>query len=135
MDKIADAAANELIAKYGILGIVIMALFAAVYMLYRDNTKKQDDINKLHQSHTEMIVELNKSHRDEMERLNASHDSNVERVTSILTTQIKESNEVGRQDRLNATSAFNKMGDVVGGLQLAIRELTTIVQQIDRNSH
>lgn len=135
MDKLAESAGNELIEKYGLVGIVVLALFFACYLLYRDVAKKQNDLNTLHIDHTKTILEIHKANREEMERVNLSHDANVERVTSILTNQIKEANEVGRQDRLNATAAFNKMGDVVSGLQLAIRELTTIVQQMERKNN
>lgn len=132
MEKLAESAGNELIEKYGLVGIVVLALFVACYLLYKEVSKKQDDVNSLHVEHTKTILDLQKTHREEIERLNNAHDANVERVTNILTAQIKESNEVGRQDRLNATSAFNKMGDDVNGLQMAITQLTTIVQQIDR---
>ena len=135
MDKLAETAGNELIVKYGLAGIVILALFYACYLLYRDGEKKQNDLNISHVDYTKTIIDIHKAHREEMERVNASHDSNIERVTTILTNQIKESNEVGRQDRLNATAAFNKMGDVVNGLQVAIMGLTTMVQQIDRKTN
>lgn len=129
MDKLAESAGNQLIDKYGMSGIVIAALFAAVYMLYREVTKKQDDINALHIEHTKTIIDIQKSQREEIERINIAHDANVERVANILTTQIKESNEGGRQDRLNATAAFNKIGEVINNMNLSIRELTTIIQQ------
>jgi hypothetical protein len=135
MDKLVDTASNELIVKYGLAGVVILALAYAIYLLYKENTQKNKDFNVLQTEHTKTILEINKANREELERANKAHNENVERVTSILTTQIKESNEVGRQDRLQATLAFNKMGEVIGSLQLSIRELTTMVQQIERNNN
>lgn len=134
MDKLAETAGNELIVKQGLTGIIILALFVSVYYLYKDIIKKQGDINALHIDHTKTIIQAHQNHREEIERINTSHDANVERVTVILTTQIKESNEIARQDRLNSTTAFNKMGDIVNSLHIAIVGLTTTVQQIDRKS-
>lgn len=135
MDKLVDTASNELIFKYGLAGIVILALSYAVYLLYKENAQKNKDLSLLQTEHTQTILEINKANREELERANKAHNENVERVTNILTTQIKESNEVGRQDRLQATQAFNKMGEVINSLQLSIKELTTIVQQIERNNN
>lgn len=135
MDKLAETASNELIVKYGMAGIVILALSYAIYLLYKENSQKNKDFSALQTEHTKTILDINKANREEIDRINKTHNENVERVTAILTGQIKESNEVGRQDRLQATAAFNKMGDVISSLQLSIRELTTTVQQIERNNN
>jgi len=117
MDKIAESASTELITKYGLLGICLIALAFLVNYLLKENARLNTQAIETAKEHTKQIIEINKSHTEHLER-----------ITKIFTDRIDEMTATAAQERQNSIAGFHKMAESFSGLQITLERIYTLQQ-------
>lgn len=141
MDKIVEAAANELILKYGVLGLCLFFIGIALFLVYKEKNELQkryeetlkahtESIKVLQTEHVKQIAELNKAHSEANERSDKQQRDLIEKITQTYTDRLDDMAQSAAREREAGVAGFRYVGEQMQSLQVTLAGMNTLLQTL-----